>query len=472
MDPGYLFEAQLRREIVAGALLRSGEDVVVGVSGGGDSMALLAALRALPMRHDFPLRLHVAHLNHGLRGAASDRDAAFVEARAREWGLPVFVERSSELETESANLEARAREARARFFVRVAHATGARSVAVGHTLDDQAETVLHRLARGGGTRSLAAMDLRRADGLVRPLLRRRRVECVRYLADIGVGFVDDASNRDLRFTRNRIRRELLPLLSRELGVDVSERLAHLAADIRVDADLAEQHLAEILAAQPPGGLRVASVRDAGAAAGRLVHAWLIGLEHAPTRSQVEGLVEIARGAAPSAGLDLHRVRVERSYEILRCLPPGTPAPPPTGALGWTVPGAVDLASGWRLSAEASSPRAEFAGEVAGEVVVDAARLDGPLMVRTPRPGDRIRLRAGRRKLSEVFIDRKIPRADRARLAVVTRGADIVWVPGVAVAASVLPGDITERWMRLRAERVDCRHFGSVVENQVFRVRFG
>ncbi len=472
MDPGYRFEARLRRDLVEQVLARPGDRVVVGVSGGSDSMALLAALRAIGLRHGFAVELFVAHLNHGLRGAASDGDAAFVEARAREWGLSMFVERSAAHGASASNLEERAREERARFFSRVVEATDAHAVAVGHTMDDQAETVIHRLARGGGVRSLAAMEARRPDGLIRPLLGRRREDCVRYLADVGVPFVEDESNRDPAFTRNRIRSEVLPHLSQQLGVDISQRLAHLAADLRVEATLADQRIAEILAEQPSGGLGVDAVRAAGDAAGRLVHAWLAAQGHVGTRAQVEGLVAIAWGPSPSAGIDIRGARAERSYDLLRCRPSGGDAPAGLDPRDWLAPGAVELDSGWRLSAVAAIEATAAEGSAAAEVVVDAERVQGALTVRTPLPGDKIRLRAGRRKLSDLFIDTKIPRFERRRLAVVTRGADIVWVPGVAVAANVLPGDETERWMRLRAERVDCRHFGSVVENQVVRVRFG
>ena len=460
------------RDLVEGDLLHAGEVVVVGVSGGADSISLLTVLRALGTRHRFPLEIHVAHLDHGLRGEDSDRDAAFVASCAQEWGLPSHQERADGLgSSSSSNLEARARDARARFFARIAEASGAQAVAVGHTLDDQAETVLHRLARGGGARSIAAMEMRREDGVIRPLLKRRRAECVQYLRDVGGTWVEDASNLDPRFTRNRIRHDVLPALSGELGVDMSERLALLAGDLRVESRLADLWIAEVLDRQSEGDLAVAAVVSAGAGAGRLVHSWLSRRGARPTRAQVGAVVRIARGGGPSDGTDLHGYRVERRYDRLRCGPAGAVHPAAREDRPWGTPGAVELESGWRLSAEAL-PAAAGSGTPPAEVVVDAARVEGALTVRTVRPGDRIRLRAGRRKLSDLFIDKRIPRAERSRLAVVTRGADIVWVPGVAIDSTVLPGPSTTRRMRLRAERINCRHLGSVLETQEFRVEFG
>jgi len=469
VDPGFVFEAQVRRDIDAQKLLQPGQGVVVGVSGGADSMALLTVLHALGRRHGLPLEITVAHLDHGLRGAASERDAAFVSERARALGVRVESERSDGLGASAANLEERAREARSAFFARVADSVGAPSIAVGHTRDDQAETVLQRLARGGGVRSLAAMEPRRADGLVRPLLRRRRHECLAYLAAREVPFVEDDTNRDPAFTRNRIRHQLLPELSRGLGVDMGERLAALAGDLRVEAALAERQVEAVLARQEPDTLRVADVVAAGAGAGRIVHAWLASLGHRAQRAQIETLVEISRSGAASAGLDLADVRVERSYEVLTCRTPGQTTP---GAdrLRWEVPGALELGSGWLLMAEEAEGSQEAVS--AEDPVVDRRAVREALTVRRPEPGDRIRLRAGRRKLSDLFIDLKIPRPERSRLAVVASGTDIIWVPGVAVAADVLPGKSTKRWMRLRAERVDCRQLGSVVEKRLFRVRFG
>lgn len=470
MDEARRFERQVLRDVREAGLLAPGDRVVVAVSGGADSTALLAVLRALDTGHGLPLDLHVAHFDHGLRGDDGRRDAAHVESLATRWGLPFHAARTDALRAHEGNLEERARDLRGAFLGRVARETSSTAIALGHTLDDQAETVLHRLARGGGVRALAGMAASREDGVVRPLLRRRRDECRGYLARAGLGFVEDPTNADRRFTRNRIRLDLLPVLSQTLGVDLSERIARMADDLRAEADLADLHVAGLLGAEGDG-LPVSTLAPGGGVARRVVHTWLVRAGGRPTHRHVEAIVRIARGESPSAGVDLPGGRVRRDYDRLVWERPEAARPPDgTGPVAWPAPGEVCLRSGWLLRASAASPGS--GGSARGEVVLDGARLAPRLVVRTMRPGDRIRLSGGRRKLSDLFTDRKIPRIERARLAVVTSGADIIWVPGVAVAADVLPGVDTQRWMRLRAEPVDCRVSASVLENQGFRVRFG
>jgi tRNA(Ile)-lysidine synthase len=198
---------------------------VVAVSGGADSVALLCALAADPP----PRGLVVAHLNHQLRGPDSDADAAFVASLFP--ALPHHVE-AIDVRSMGGNLEATAREVRYAFLARVAAATAAGWVATGHTADDQAETVLHRLIRGSGLRGLrgiaGARQLAPGVRLVRPLLTVSRDAVIAYLRAAGQPWREDETNRDPAFTRNRIRHELLPLL-RTFNPAIADVLGRLAA---------------------------------------------------------------------------------------------------------------------------------------------------------------------------------------------------------------------------------------------------
>ena len=212
---------------------------VVAVSGGADSVALLRALHAVQAGP-----LAVAHVNHRLRGADSDADEAFVRELCATLGVPCRV-KSLDVAALAAgeNLESTARRVRYEFFAEVAAEAGAKWVATGHTADDQAETVLHRLVRGTGLQGLRGVASERAGGvsppvietggltpparLLRPLLTVTRADVLAYLAALGQPFREDASNADPRFTRNRIRHELLPLL-KTFNPDVVSALAHLA----------------------------------------------------------------------------------------------------------------------------------------------------------------------------------------------------------------------------------------------------
>ncbi len=194
---------------------------VVGVSGGADSVALLRAL------HSCGVPLTVAHVNHRLRGADSDADESFVRALCESLGVECRV-LSADVAALAAggNLEATARRVRYAFFAEVAAEVGAAWVSTAHTADDQAETVLHRIARGTGLQGLRGIAAER-NGVVRPLLAVTRADVLAHLAAINQPFREDASNADPRFTRNRIRHELLPLL-RTFNPDVVSALAHLA----------------------------------------------------------------------------------------------------------------------------------------------------------------------------------------------------------------------------------------------------
>lgn len=200
--------------------------VLVGVSGGADSVALLRALATRGAG-----RLVVAHFNHALRGEASDADAAFVARLADELALPYETGRAMTSAVRN-GLEESARNARYEFFKAAAGRRGARYVATAHTADDQAETVLHRIVRGTGLAGLSGMPrsrpLMHGVSLIRPLLEIRRADLLHYLEQLGQSFRDDATNRDLGFTRNRLRHDLLPQLAAAYNPQVVEALLRLA----------------------------------------------------------------------------------------------------------------------------------------------------------------------------------------------------------------------------------------------------
>lgn len=213
----------------------SGDVVVVAVSGGADSIALLRALAALRIAAAGG-RLVAAHLNHGLRGDESDGDAAFVAQVAGELGIEAIVSRGAVAEAareRGDGVEAAARDLRYRFLIDTARSVGARVIATAHTRDDQAETILQRIVRGTGLAGLGGIPRARplADGtigLVRPMLMVRRSEVVDYLAALGQPYRTDSSNTDRAYTRNRIRHDLLPQLARDYNPQVVEALARLA----------------------------------------------------------------------------------------------------------------------------------------------------------------------------------------------------------------------------------------------------
>lgn len=245
--------------------------VVAAVSGGCDSVALLQALAAI--RAGGEGRLAAAHLNHQLRPEA-DEDERFVADLCRRLGIDCEIGRIS-VQNEAAargdGIEAAARDARYRFLRKTAERLGARFIVTAHTADDQAETILHRIIRGTGIRGLAGMARVRRLGhasLVRPMLNIRRRELTAYLDKLGQSFRDDVTNSDRRFTRNRIRHDLLPLLRGQFNAEVDDallRLGSLAGQSQAVIDsLVDELLGECLA----GGHRGAVEFDLGLLAGR------------------------------------------------------------------------------------------------------------------------------------------------------------------------------------------------------------
>lgn len=234
--------------------------MLVAVSGGADSVALLRALHAV--RAPGPGRLVVAHFNHALRNEADD-DETFVRQLAASLGLECAVgqaDRPPGKPRPTSRIEEAARRVRYDFLRATAAQIGARYVATAHTADDQAETVLHRIVRGTGVAGLAGMRRARplSDGvtLVRPLLAVRRAELTVYLAEIGQPFREDATNAERRFTRNRLRHELLPQLAEQYNPNVADALVRLSQLAGEAQDIVDKLVADLLrrAVQFQGGL--------------------------------------------------------------------------------------------------------------------------------------------------------------------------------------------------------------------------
>jgi len=230
-------EAAVNRTIAAHRLLSPGARVVVAVSGGADSVALLHALVAL--RPAWRLSLFIAHLDHALRPDSSD-DAEFVRRLGQRLEMDTSIERHDVGERcarEGWSLEDGARRIRHQFLLEVARYRSAEAIALAHTADDQAETVLMRLLRGTGLMGLGAIALKRPiedRWLIRPLLGIWRSEVIAYVRRKGVAFREDPTNRDRRFLRNRIRHDLLPLLERDYNPNIKHSLVQLAEQSRTD----------------------------------------------------------------------------------------------------------------------------------------------------------------------------------------------------------------------------------------------
>lgn len=285
--------------------------VLVAVSGGADSVALLHLLRGFAIGRR--LRLTVAHLDHRLRRGAT-ADYRFVRRLSRELDLPCISERAdvAALRRRDESPEESARRVRRQFLLRAAEKSGSSSIATGHTLDDQAETVLMRLVRGAGATALTGMAARGPGAFVKPLLEIERADLRAYLGARQLEFREDPSNRDLRFDRNRVRRLVLPVLAETLNPRAARHLVKAARAIRDDAvfldALAAERLEQLGSADAAGGLSLQVPGLADAPEPIATRVARLALERAgadPRRiaaRHVEALVELARGAG---GRQLH-----------------------------------------------------------------------------------------------------------------------------------------------------------------------
>jgi tRNA(Ile)-lysidine synthase len=476
---------------------------VVALSGGADSVFLLHSLCASRERPP----LYAVHVHHGLRGAEADADARFCVELGRELDVPVHVRRV-ELDPAGPSLEARAREARYRVLADEALRLHARVIATGHHADDGLETLLMRWIRGSDLGGLAGLRGRvergrrgRALLVVRPLISLRRAEIRRLLSDAGLGWREDSSNRDARFTRNRVRDVLLPKLGELGGAGALENLhafAHAVEDL--ERELASR-TAE-LAWSPPAGApacRNSATFDLG---GVLPRSQLMALPLALRRRAlwrliVEGtargpsernleriLADLAGGRSARhtlrGGWQLQlapsRNELEPPERLLgggaQRLQPWLPFPelvgeselPPQRVSGWVssledppqgfplpVPGSVTLPDGRRITAELADvdPSAPPARESLA-VELDFAAVRGPIRVRWPRAGDRFHpLRApGSRPLRRFLADAGVPRGERRRVPLVVDAERVLWVAGLRPCDAASVGPTTTRRLRL------------------------
>ncbi|KPJ51857.1 MAG: hypothetical protein AMJ37_04000 [Dehalococcoidia bacterium DG_18] len=460
-----------KEDLIPGKAGEKGRKMLVGVSGGPDSVCLLHILDQL--RDSLGIRLHVAHLNHMLRGVDSDADARYVAEFSGNLGIPATVEKrdvEAYRKEHRLSLEEAAREERYDFFSQVAESVGAGHIALGHTQDDQVETILMHLVRGTGLAGLKGMgpitSLRTPGGgvlvVVRPLLEVARRETEEYCRAYNLSPRSDFSNYSLDYTRNRFRYELVPLLqsyNKNIGAALM-RTAHAAADEISYLDDGVSLVWERVVREQPNGLLLDSE------ALLLLHPAL--QRHLLRRVLGEVLADLT---------DIQSIHIEKMMEALSkpagkrlSLPRGLvfhvgyhtslvtkgavdtcPFPLLEGEHKLNVPGDTAL-PGWRVKARIIRPGGKAEGF---EACLDLDEAGSDLVVRGRKDGDRFQpLGMGEpKKLQDFMVDAKIPRSWRDRVPLVCSPGGILWVVGWRIAERVRVTDSTKQVLRLEFERL-------------------
>ncbi|WP_322481162.1 tRNA lysidine(34) synthetase TilS [Thermogemmatispora sp.] len=483
--------AKVAAYIARHGLLPAQGEIVVAVSGGADSLCLLHLLHSLCGEGKlFPtVRLLAAHLNHRLRGEASERDALSVARLVSAWGIPITigsVDVPALAHREKRSLEEAARLARYAFLRDVAQG---RPIAVAHQADDQVETILLHLLRGSGLAGLVGMAPRQQD-IIRPLLGVTRAEILAYCQQHGLQPLEDESNRDLRFLRNRVRYELLPLLE-QLNPGFRETLRRSAEVWRVDLEWIESCVSQCwptvvssasanevimsvpaLLAQPLSLQRHLLRRATALLCGgqspleprhyTLLEACLQEAQHSRAERSLDLpgrlLLHVSGSVLRLSHGPLSRRERERpSDQTVLLLPipgegqvPGTPWRARAALLAPDIEQAAlealareDWETVWHLL-----PRTRYVVYIDGEAA-------GPwLEVRTRRAGDRIQPLGMQqsRKVQDVLVDAHVPRSERETLPLFFAGSRCIWVAGLCLAESVRLSRTTRHIVQLSISR--------------------
>lgn len=410
-------------------LMAPGDTVICAVSGGADSVAMLFALYLL--REKLGITLEAAHFNHNLRGEESLRDETFVRELCARYEIPLHVA-SGEIRPGKKGLEAAARDARYAFLESLPG-----KIATAHTADDNAETILMHLVRGTGLKGLGGIAPQRGK-LIRPMLGITRREVEDFLAEWHLPHVEDSTNETDTFLRNRLRHHVMPLLAAE-NPRIAENLSQMALRLREDeACLSQLSNYETLPEVETLRTLPSAVRS------RMLERFLKenGVRE-PEDVHIVQAEALVFSESPSASAAFPGgVTLSRQYGHLTANPTGEAFTPVT----LTCPGSAE-AAGIRITCEP-------AGELAQSENLLTVCPSGKISIRPRQTGDKIRLSGGSKSLKKLFIDRKIPAADRERIPVVCDETGILGVYSIGVnldrAAQILPA-VTIRFERIQGE---------------------
>lgn len=458
-------------------MIKRGETVAAAVSGGVDSVVMLHVLKRLSGRLGFTLV--VCHLNHALRGEESDRDFRFVRDLAKHLRIS-FVGgklKSGELKgLKGLSVQEAARIKRYQFLEESALKTGAAKIALGHTMDDQAETVLMRLIKGSGLAGLAGIHPVRGK-FIRPLIETSRKEVERYASAAGLEFRKDSSNTDTRYLRNDFRINLIPFIEKHYNPKIKETLARIASVIAKDDEFlnlqANGLFPDVVLERDATSLVLDRARIVELHESLLTRVFLLAVEVISEKTDlysyhIKSFLKVIKGRRPNASVVLpDGLTVAREYDrVIISTEPGKEAGPfdyrlrlndktnvveagvVIKAKVLAAPPPEPLKDQIRRRAKKVREKKMAKGE-AGPFVeyFDYEKIARPLRVRSFAPGDRMAplgMGGRHKKLKDIFIEKKVPKSRRHTVPVVTAGGEIVWVVGIRRTDRYMVTDSTEK----------------------------
>jgi tRNA(Ile)-lysidine synthase len=466
----------VERTIDTHRMIHAGDTVLVGVSGGPDSVALVHILLALAPKFSF--QVVIAHLNHCLRQDESTRDEAFVVSLADKLDLPLHAERQDVRRYQNKHhlsLEEAARKVRYRFYDSIASKFGYEKIALGHHSDDNAELILMYLLRGSGPLGLSGIPPVRDDKIIRPLIEIKRTEIMDYIAVKGLEYVVDSSNRDSQYLRNKIRNRLIPELKAEYNPKLLDTLNRLASILDAEEEWIENLIQavfkKVIVFEKQGqiGFDISELNQQPIAVRRrLIRMAVLNVKGNLRKlafAHVEAAVKLAQNGPDSGSLDLpDRTRITRQNEVLiisreaqnlRHLA-STPllSSMPDYEYRLAEPAEIfikEAALKIRFSEipQEQSPDWRSFGKGTQTAYFDMDKIRFPLVIRNFRPGDRFSPlgMTGRQKLKKFFIDHKVSRTERRKIPILLSRNEIIWVVGHRLDNAAKIGPQTRRLLK-------------------------
>lgn len=444
------------------SLIREKEHILVGVSGGPDSVCLLMVLRELA--REMKWKISVAHFNHMLRGEESDKDEAFVSHLAQSLEFPYVSEKgdvSGYQKEHGGSMEEVARDLRYRFFRAQAEKLSADKIAVGHHAEDQAETVLMRMIRGAGARGLSGILPLREELIIRPLLFVTREEIETYLKENNIDYREDSSNLETDKMRNRIRHELVPLLKERFNPGIVDSLTRNAEIVRDEEAFLQKYTYDVYLESAEESvpakvvLRKDALRRLEPAIRRRVIRLGVELVKSDLRSlsfsHLEDALDLLEKRVAGKSLDWPGgIRIVFSYDTVTITSDEKKIPEGEETT-LSVPGEVSF-QGKRIVSVLVDAKEWSRGEekVKDTIWMDGEKVAPPFLVRSRHPGDRFQPLGmkSEKKLKEFFIDRKIPSDERDHIPLLISEGKIVCLGGVELSETVKITDKTREAIKI------------------------